>query len=98
MRVGLKMKPNMWKDNMKKAFLVRFDLQTRVIADVPEGFSPNDCNLIIPEHEEAFSSIVEKAVNNIMDIPYNYLYNENAEVEEDTECPYGTLEEEEEEE
>jgi len=79
---------------MKKAFLVRFDLQTRVIADVPEGFDPNDCNLIIPEHEEAFSSIVEKAANNIMETPYNYLYNENAEIEEDIECPYDSEDDE----
>lgn len=72
---------------MKKAYLVRFELVTRVIADVPEDFDPN-CNLMIPKDAGAFHSIVEGAVSNIMEVPYNYLYDENAEVEEDTECPY----------
>lgn len=80
---------------MKKAYLVKFDLMTRVIADVPKDFDPNDCNLMIPEHKEAFHSIVKEAVDKILDAPYLYLYDENAEITEDTECPYNPEEDEE---
>lgn len=79
---------------MKKAYLVKFELETRVIADVPEDFNLNDCNLMIPKNAGAFHSIVKEAVNNIMEVPYNYLYDENAWIEEDIECPYGTFKEE----
>ena len=76
---------------MKKAYLVDFNVTTRVEVDVPEDFDPNNCNLIIPEHDQAFSSIVKEAVDNILEVPHNYLYEENAEIREDTECPYGTF-------
>ena len=33
-------------------------------------------------------SIINEAVGNILEVPYNYLYVENAKVKEDLECPY----------
>ena len=72
----------------KKAYLVTFTTTTRVVVDIPEDFNPNDCNLIIKEHEEAYDSIIEKARENILEDPGNYIYGDNAEIEEDTECPY----------
>ena len=77
---------------MKKAYLVKFNVITRVTADVPESFDPDNCNLVIPEQDEAYSSIVKEAADNILEIPYSYLHEENAEIEEDVECPYGTFE------
>lgn len=66
----------------KKAFLVGFCPQTRVVADVPDDF---DGNLNSPEGEK----IIEAARKQIMADPVNYLYGENCDrLEEDLECPY----------
>lgn len=72
----------------KKAFIVTFTTSTRVVADVPEDFDPHDCNLVISEHEKAWESIVEEARENILENPCNYLYEGDAEINEDTECLY----------
>jgi hypothetical protein len=77
---------------MKKAYLVTFTTTTRVVVDIPEGFNPNNCNLVIKEHEEAYDSIIREARENILENPENYIYGDNAEIEEDIECPYGTFE------
>ena len=57
-------------------------LTTRVEVDVPEDFDVWDSD------SKAFEDIVSEARDNILDRPFNYLYEENAEVREDTECPY----------
>ena len=67
---------------MKRAFLVNFSVTTRVVVDVPEDFDVWDSD------SKAFEDIVSEARDNILDRPFNYLYEENAEVREDTECPY----------
>jgi hypothetical protein len=77
---------------VKKAFLTTFIITTRVVVDVPEDFDVNNCNLIIKEHEDAWDSIVKEAKENILENPEGYLCWDNAEVEEDTECPYGEYE------
>ena len=77
---------------MKKAYLVTFTTTTRVVVNIPEGFNPNNCNLIIKEHEEAYDSIIREARENILENSDNYLFGDNAEIEEDIECPYGTFE------
>lgn len=77
---------------MNRAYLVIFTTVTRVVVDVPEDFDPNNCNLAIKEQECAYNTIIDNARENIMEEPTNYLYGENAEIMEDTECPYGTFE------
>ena len=77
----------------KKAYLATFTTTTRVVVDIPEDFNPNNCNLVIKEHEEAYDSIIREARENILENPENYIYGDNAEIDEDIECPYGTFEE-----
>ena len=72
----------------KKAYLVTFEITTRVVADVPDDFDPKDHSLTLEEHEEAFDTIVEKARDKILGYPQDYICRENTEVIEDTECPY----------
>ena len=72
----------------KKAYLVTFEVTTRVVADVPEDFDPKDYSRMFEEHEEAFDTIVEKARDKILGYPQDYICRENTEVIEDTECPY----------
>ena len=76
----------------KKAYLVTFVTTTRVTVDVPEDFDVHDCNLILEEHKNAWDSIVKEARENILENPECYLYDDNVEIEEDKECPYGTFE------
>lgn len=75
---------------MKRAYLVIFTTVTRVVVDVPEDFDPYNC--VTEEQECAYDTIIDEARENIMENPANYLYEENAEIMEDTECPYGTFE------
>ena len=75
---------------MKKAYLVTFTTTTRVVVDVPEEFNPNDCNLILEEDDKAYDSIIREARENILENPENYIYGDNAEIEEDVECPCET--------
>ena len=76
----------------KKAYLVTFVTTTRVVVDVPEGFDPNNSNFVFKEDKEAFDAIIKEARGNILEDPENYIYGDNAEIEEDEECTYGTLE------
>lgn len=75
----------------KKAVLVEFSILTRVIVDVPEGQSVDS--------DEMFETTGGKALDNIRryvseDIHYPYLEN-IVEINEDTEVPFGTLDEDE---
>lgn len=80
---------------MKKAFLVTFEVTTRVIADVPEDFDPKNTNLAIEKFAIADDAITEKARQNILEEPEGYIVSDNMTgYEEDTECPYGTYDNE----
>ena len=73
----------------KKAYLVSFCPQTRIIVDVPEGFDPNNVNFTNPEDRKNFDAIIaaarEKMAANLAD----YLHGDNIDtLEEDFECPY----------
>lgn len=66
----------------KKAFIVGFCPQTRVIVDVPEDF---DGNYDSPTAAE----IIKAAREKILSDPKNYLYGETCDrMDEDLECPY----------
>lgn len=76
---------------MKKAYLVTFEVTTRVVTD-KEG-DPNS-NLVLEANNAAYNDVVSKACSNL----YNQApeFGENVtEIVEDTECPYGTYPEEE---
>lgn len=75
---------------MKKAYLVTYTVMTRVVADVSEDFDPNDINLMLDSHNRDYNNIVSEAFNHIDSDTKGYLVD--PEIEEDTECPYGTLE------
>ena len=79
---------------VKKAFLVTFEVTTRIVADVPEEFNPIDCNLITKKYAQAFDTIIKQARNNILEVPENYIYADNAKIAEDIECPYDSNTEE----
>ena len=75
---------------MNKAYLVTFEVCTRVTADVPEGFDPNV--LVTTESRAAFDVIVEQARHQIAVCAEEYLDGDNVtECVEDVECPYGTF-------
>ena len=81
---------------MKKAYLVTFEVTTRVVADVPEDFDPNNCNFCNTPHALAFDGVVAEARKHIVEDAENYLYGDNiSEFNPDDECPYGTFEGEE---
>ena len=74
---------------MKKAYLVTFEITTRVVADVNDGFDPNNCNLINENDDKDWNSVLNGAMKNISSDPEGYLCNENVlSVMDDTECPY----------
>lgn len=75
---------------MKKAYLVTYTVMTRVVADVSEDFDCTDFNLMIDSHNRDYNKIVSEAFNHIDSDTKGYLTD--PEIEEDTECPYGTLE------
>lgn len=67
----------------KKAFLVGFCPQTRVVVDVPDDFDPEHMD------SQEMENIIKTAREQIMADPANYLYGENCDrLEEDLECPY----------
>lgn len=73
---------------MKKAFLVSFDVMTRVVIDVPEGASVED----IENDDKLFDQLVSQARDHVLEDPFNYLCGDNlSETQEDEECPYGTF-------
>ncbi|MBP5457837.1 MAG: hypothetical protein J6Y37_15205 [Paludibacteraceae bacterium] len=77
---------------MKKAYLVTFTTTARVVVDVPRDFDVDDCSLLVKEEAETYDTIIEKARENILENPENYIYGDNAVVGEDKGCPYGTFE------
>ena len=77
----------MINDMEKRAFLVSFEITTRVVVDIPKEFNPNELNLIDEKDSQAFNTIIKQARNNILEVPENYIYGGNAEIEEDTICP-----------
>ena len=80
---------------MKKAFLVTFSVRTRVVADVPEGFNPDEIDFSDKPQAVAFDAIVAEARDHVLENPYGYLCPDNIEVGDgivdDDECPYGTF-------
>lgn len=81
---------------MKKAYLVTFNVCTRVTADVPEGFDPNNVNLLQPEQNKAYYDIVRDARTRVASKPDMYLCWDNVEeCAEDEETPYGFFKNEE---
>lgn len=65
---------------MKKAFLVEFNVRTRVLLD--ESKDPD-------KDEYAFAELVRTARKQMLDDNIeNYLCGDNAQIEEDIECPY----------
>lgn len=83
---------------MKKAFLVTFSVRTRVVADVPEGFNPDDIDFSNKPQAVAFDAMVAEARQHILSNPESYLCADNIEVGDgivdDDECPYGTFDDE----
>jgi len=78
----------------KKAFLVTFEVTTRVVADVPEEFNLSNYNLITKKDAQAFDTIIKQARDNILEVPEYYIYGDNAEITEDIECLYDSNTEE----
>ena len=72
---------------MKKAYLVTFEITTRVITE--EEGDPNG-NLMTDADNKAFNDVVSKACDNIYNLASDFGENV-AEIVEDTECPYGTF-------
>lgn len=73
----------------KKAYLVTFEITTRVIADVHDGFDPHNCNFVNNDDREDYYGIEQIAIDNIEQGPRMFLDAED--IEEDAECPYGTF-------
>ena len=72
---------------MKKAYLVTFEITTRVITE--EEGNPNG-NLMLDVDNVAYNDVVSKACSNLYE--QNPDFGENViEIIEDTECPYGTF-------
>lgn len=71
----------------KKAFLVGFGPLTRIVVDVPEGYNP-------AEDGDVTDGIIRAAREKMLSDAANYLCGDNCDcLEEDTECPFGTLQE-----
>lgn len=71
---------------MKKAYLVTFEITTRVVTE--EEGDPNG-NLIIEADRKAFDDVVSKAYSSLDRA--NDCVENITEIVEDTECPYGTF-------
>ena len=67
----------------KTAYLYDFSVFTRVVAD-PDDFK---------DENDLYDYLTRKARENILSDPENYLFGENGHYEEDTECPFGELNE-----
>lgn len=72
---------------MKKAFIVTFEVSTRVVVDVPENFG-EPIDLSKPEVEQVFNETVAVGLNKILSNPRGYLDESNASLYSDTGCPY----------
>ena len=66
----------------KKAYLVQYTVTTRIIVDAPYGVTPDNNDKLFERcSDEAYERINRFGID-------NYLNAENAEIAEDTECPY----------
>lgn len=74
---------------MKKAFLVNYVVETRVVVDVPENIGEDELESY--EGEDYKNEILNKAQIQILNFPFEYICEDNAEIKDDTECPYGTF-------
>ena len=72
---------------MKKAFLATYTITTRVVVDIDDKANPNP-----NENDGLFEDIDYLASEKIRKDFLGYVGVDNLEVVEDTECPYGTLE------
>lgn len=68
---------------MKKAFLVKASVMTRVVVDVPEDYNEND---VVPM--DIWEEVVELSIPRLKDNLNDFDCIE--EVEPDFECPYGS--------
>lgn len=76
----------------KKAYLVGFATLTRIVIDVPEGIDPLECK--DGASEDKWREIVRAAREKMAASIGDYLNGDNCDrLEEDTECPFGTLQE-----
>lgn len=69
----------------KTAYLFDFSVRTRVVAD------PNDFRC----KEDLFDFLCQKAREQVLADPENYLFRDNGDYAEDEECPYGDYPDEE---
>lgn len=60
---------------MEKQYKVTFIASIYVNVDTPEEFDPRDCNLVIPEHNAAYTKIIKEAAKTVVDNPEMYLYD-----------------------
>ena len=67
----------------KTAYLYDFSIMTRVVAD-PDDFK---------SEEELYAYLTQKAREQILSDPQNYLCGDNGNYEEDEECPFGAFKE-----
>lgn len=66
----------------KKAYIVQYTVTTRIIVDAPDGVTPdNNGKLFEKCSDEAYERINHFGID-------TYINAENAEITEDTECPY----------
>lgn len=71
----------------KIALLVEFSPRTRVVVSVPDGMTVEQWL----EDNNNYDSLVQEARNNMLKGINDYLSGENMNWEEDTECPFGSL-------
>lgn len=74
----------------KKALLVTYQPTTRIVVNIPEGMTIDEYTETINGLDTVHSFASEKMKSNIDD----YLSIENMDIMEDTECPYGTFDDE----
>lgn len=73
---------------MKKAFIVTFEISTRVVVDVPKDFANPIIDLSKEGMQEAYNKTVAEGCKHILSNPTGYLDESNASVYFDKECPY----------
>ena len=80
---------------MKTAFLVDFNPRTRVVVEVPDNFSiDKSWEKMTEEEHDAYDYIIQRAREQILMSAEEYLTGDNlSQIEEDTECPFGTFDE-----
>lgn len=72
----------------KTALLVEFTPRTRIVVDIPDGQTLED----YLNDSNNFDNVVKAARANMTKDIENYLFGDNiGNIEEDTECPYGSI-------